>query len=165
MRPESIRGFTLVELCSVLVIAGVLAAIAGPKFLDSPAFNQRGYTDELAGIIRSAEAAAAASGCDVQLTITPGAGYDAELPATGGTCSGAYTVPVRRIDGVALMGTPPSNADVSTSVTLVFGPQGAIVAPTPVTNPTTITVVGSPSGQTQSLTLQIDALSGFVTVP
>ncbi|HEX5462927.1 MAG TPA: prepilin-type N-terminal cleavage/methylation domain-containing protein [Steroidobacteraceae bacterium] len=160
MRPEhTIRGFTLIELCSVLVIAGVLMAIAGPKLLDTPAFNQRGYTDELAAAIRSAEAAAAASGCAVQLTITPGSGYDAELPATGGTCSGSYDVPVPRMDGTALAGTPPANADVSAAAVLIFDPKG------PVAGPANIFVVGSPAGLTQPLTLQIDPLSGFVTAP
>lgn len=149
----------------MLVIAGVLAAIAGPRLLDTPAFDQRGYTDELAGVIRSAEAAAAASGCNVQLTLVPGTGYDAELPTAAATCSGAYAVPVRRADGTALAGTPPSNADITTSLTLVFGPQGAIVSPTPIANPTTVTVVGTPSGRVQPLTLQVDPLSGFVTVP
>lgn len=161
----SIRGFTLVELCSVLVIVGILAAIAGPRFLDTPAFNQRGYTDELAGVIRSAQAAAAASGCSVHLTITPGTGYDAELPAAGATCSGAFTVPVPRTDGTPLSGTPPSNADVSASIVLDFAPNGSILGPAPVANPTNITVAGSPAGQTSPLTLHVDALSGFVTVP
>lgn len=160
---RSIRGFTLVEICCVLVIAGVMMAIAGPKFLDTPAFDQRGYTDELAAAIRSSEAAATASGCDVQLTITPGTGYSAELQPGAATCSGASILPVPRADGTALAGTPPSNADVSTSVVLMFGPDGSIVGPAPVANPTTIIVVGSPAGRTQSLTLQIDALSGFVT--
>ena len=154
-----IGGFTLIELCCVLVIAGVLAAIVGPKFLDTPAFNQLGYTDELAGAVRSAEAAATASGCNVQLTITPGAGYDAELPASGAPCSGAYTVPVTRIDGTPLSGSPPSNADVSGSAVLLLNPNGAV------TGPTAISVTGSPAGSTRPLTLQIDPLSGFVTVP
>jgi prepilin-type N-terminal cleavage/methylation domain-containing protein len=164
MRPDrSIRGFTLIELCSVLVIAAVLMALAGPKFLDTPAFSQRGYADELAAVVRSSEAAATASGCDVQLTIAPVTGYSAALIPGGATCSGALTVAVPRADGTALQGGPPSDADVSTSVTLTFGPQGAIVSPPPSGSPITINVVGSPSGRTQPLTLQIYPLSGFVT--
>lgn len=166
-RVDATRGFTLVELCSVIVIAGVLMALAGPKLLASPAFGQRGYTDELAGVIRSAEAVAVASGCDVQLTIMPGVGYQADQPSPAGpdTCSGAFTVPVARADGTALVGTPPSNADVSGGITLVFDSHGTLIGPAPVANPTAITVVGSPAGQTQPLTLSIDPLSGFVTVP
>lgn len=163
-REDAIRGFTLLEMCSVLVIAGILAALAGPKFLDTSAFDVRGYTDELAAAIRAAESAAVASGCEVQLTIAPGTGYDAELPTTGATCSGPFSVAVSQVDGKPLAGAPPSDADVSASIVLDFQPNGAIAGPAPVANPS-ITVVSSPSGGAPPLTLQVDALSGFVTVP
>lgn len=147
----------------MIVITGILAAVAAPKFVSTSAFDARGYTDVLAAAIRASESAAAASGCDVQLTIAPGTGYNAELPSTGTTCSGTYTVAVLQADGAALTGTPPSDADVSTPIVLDFAPDGAIAGPAPIANPTTITV--SPSGAAQPLTLQIDALSGFVTDP
>lgn len=162
-REDSSRGFTLLETCCVIVITGILAAVAAPKFVSTAPFDARGYTDVLAAAIRASESAAAASGCDVQLTIAPSTGYNAELPATGATCSGAYTVAVLQADGTALAGTPPSDADVSASVVLDFEPNGAIAGPAPIANPTTITV--SPAGAAQPLTLQIDALSGFVTAP
>jgi prepilin-type N-terminal cleavage/methylation domain-containing protein len=160
-RETATRGFTLVELCCVLVIAGVLAALAGPRFLDSPAFNQRGYTDELGAALRAAGAIALASGCGVQVSIAPRTGFSATQPrlGPGNTCTRFFAVPVLNADGTRLSAAPPSNADVTRRATLVFSPNGTV------TGPTTVTVVGTPSGATRALTLQVDPQSGFVTIP
>ena len=40
-RPQ--RGFTLVELVTVMVIIGILSATAAPRFFDTDVFANRGY--------------------------------------------------------------------------------------------------------------------------
>lgn len=153
MHRNSIRGFSLVELISVLVIVGILMAFAGPKFLDTPAFDQRGYADTLAGAIRMSEAEAAATDCAVQLTITPGAGYQALMPPNS-NCTGGYTKPVPT---GAASGTPPSDADVQSAVTLTLQPGGAV------SGGASISIVGTPASEAVSIALTIDPISGFVT--
>jgi MSHA pilin protein MshC len=48
-------GFTLVELVGVIAIAGILAAVAAPRFFDTATFASRGYFDAAAGFLRHAQ--------------------------------------------------------------------------------------------------------------
>lgn len=148
------RGFTLIELITCIIVLGLLAALAGPRFFDTQPFNQRGYVDELSAALRYAEGVAVASGCNVQVTVTL-AGYSAmQRAAAGNTCAaaGAYTTQVVRADGSTLSGTPPSNANVTAGGTFVFNASGGIANPPP------------PSLAVGSFTLTVDPVSGFVTV-
>ena len=54
------RGFTLVELVAVMVVTGVLAALAAPRFFDRNIFESRGFYDQVISTLRYAQEAAIA---------------------------------------------------------------------------------------------------------
>ena len=63
---RSNSGFSMVELIVVILVLGILAAIAMPRFVDLDSFRARAAYDEVAGAVRYAQKLAVASGCEVQ---------------------------------------------------------------------------------------------------
>ena len=57
---SQLRGFTLVELIMVLVVVGVLAAAALPRFWDRQVFDSRGFFDQTLSVLRYAQKSAIA---------------------------------------------------------------------------------------------------------
>jgi MSHA pilin protein MshC len=150
------NGFSLIELLACIVIIGVLAAVAGPRFVDYQPFQERGYLNEVAAAMRDAQRVAVASGCDVRFTVTSSggaAGYSAKQQrvwAASG-CTGPWTLNVTRPDGTALSGSPPKGVTMSPSTQLVFAHKDGGVS---TGTPPTLTV--------GSFTLNVVAGSGLV---
>ncbi len=150
------RGYTIVEVVLVIVILAVLATVAGPRFFNDAAFDERGYYDELVSALRYAQKVAVASGCRVRVDITATTFSLAQQAPAGGHCDptdASYPVQVRLSTGEIMSGTAPGNVTVAPATSLVFDALGR-------TNlgANQVFTVGS-----RSLTVQAD--SGLVVTP
>lgn len=148
-------GYTLVELIVVISILGILAATMGPRFFDQSAFSQRGYADEIASALRSAQKAAVITGCPARITISAGGYLGAQQAASGNQCNTAdttWSTPLLSGDGSTILGTAPSATTVSPTGIFQFDTQGRLTS-----SPATTLTIGARS-------ISIDAGTGFVQV-
>ncbi len=108
------QGFTIVELVVVMVVVGIIAAVAGPRFVGRGAFDTRGYLDQALVAFQYARQQAVAQRRQVCVAVAADGGLTitrAPAPPPGGAC-----------DGTALTNPATSNAYV------VAPPAGVAVA-------------------------------------
>ncbi|MEX0708381.1 MAG: GspH/FimT family pseudopilin [Woeseia sp.] len=127
LRPARESGLTVVELILVIVIIGILGALAGPRFFDNRGFDERAYAEELASALRYAQKVAVGSGCRVRADIAP-SGYSlTQQDASAGHCDPtdtSFPAPVMLSTGQAASGTAPSGVTADIPLVVVFDALG-----------------------------------------
>ena len=95
-RPES--GFTLVELVVTLIVVGIIAVTAMPRFANQADFDARGFYDGTLSILRYAQKSAVAQ----RRTVCVAFGADSSMTLTiASTFGGACDTPLAGPNGVA----------------------------------------------------------------
>lgn len=143
------HGFTLVELVAVIVIAGILLAVAGPRFFRADDFTARGYQDAAAAFLRHAQKLAVAR--HATLTVLADAGGLTLCASATTPCPAADQIPGP--DGATpyQLETPSGITLTASAASFSFDAQGRP------SGGVTLTLTG---GGTR--TLQVEAETGYV---
>lgn len=142
---SKIRGFTLVELITIMVIMGVLGAIAAPQFFVRNTFDSRGFYDQTSSTLRHAQKIAIAQRRFVCVAFTA-----STITLTLGA-SGLCGTPLTSPDGVApYVVTAPNGVLLSGFADFNFNALGQPSAAQ------SITVSG------YALTVDVAAVTGYV---
>ena len=121
------RGFTLVELVTIMIVIGIIGLVAMPRFFDRQGFDARGFHDEVKAVVRYGHKAAVAQRRAVSVNTT------ASQICLTYTAGGNVLNPA---NGQAFCKTAPSGVTLSV-VNFSFSPLGQ-----PSAGAVTITVSG-----------------------
>lgn len=151
---RSPKGFTLIELVAVITIVGIIAALAGPKFIGSDTFVARGVYSTIQSALRLAQKTAMAQRTSVYVNINT----TTRVVCVGYTsnCSSAVVDPSTQ---AAYSKTFPATVTLTTSLSPIqFNGQGKEATGATVT----ITVKNNVVASELARTITIEPNTGYV---
>ena len=161
------RGFTLVELIVVIVIAGIMAAAVASRFFDRASYDVSGYTEQVRSLLRYGQKLAVAqnrpvyvrlNGSNAALCFAAACAAADRVPSQGGAASCATT-------GWACVDNPSGVTYTSTASSFYFDALGKPFAasdPTTAVVSTFATLTLSVSGSGIGKTVLVETETGYV---
>lgn len=159
-------GFTMIELITVMILIGILSAVAASRYFARETFDARVYSDQAKSIMRAAQKLAVAQNRYVYVSATAdrfaaclNQGCTSVVPAPGGTNSGSSDTQARCLVSGSFVSTwlcegRPSTVTLSSSRTteaggassfFVFDPAGRPYNAADATGPAGLPAVGQPA--------------------
>lgn len=150
---RQLKGFTVVELVAVIVITGLIAAIAAPRFIGRDAFDARGAYGTLMSALRYAQKTAIAQ----RTTVFANVNIATRTICLGYTnnCSAPVLDPATRAAYVKVL---PNNVTVAAS-TAVIGFDGL---GSPLPNATATFQIQNAVTLEPARTITVEAETGYV---
>ena len=152
-RPARRRGFTLPELVMTIVIIGILAVVAAPRFVSWKGFASRGFYDEAQGVVRLAQKTAIAWRRSIFVCVTA----SAVSAASDSSCSAAFYLAHPTTPGGQLTSTAPTGVTLSPVGNFSFDGLGRPSTLTPVTITLNSTIADDPVRQ-----IWVESETGYV---
>jgi MSHA pilin protein MshC len=149
--PARHRGFTLPELVMTIVVVGILAVMAAPRFVSWTGFASRGFYDEAQGVVRLAQKTAIAWRSSIFVCVSA-----TDVSAiSNNNCAAPVLLTHPTTPGGYLKSTAPTGVTLSsTAASFSFDGLGRPSAPATITLTSTIT--GDPARQ-----IVVEAQTGY----
>jgi MSHA pilin protein MshC len=136
-------GFSLVELIAVMLLLGLLLAVAAPRLDAGRSVEELGFSQQVLTDLRIAQRRAQADRCEVRVTFSA-SGFHIDQRAA--LCSGAFTRPVAGTSGAlsTLGGPPPAGMPLSASPAVFYFDSNGAAVDSPGGAPADISITAGP---------------------